>query len=261
MRNVKRDLALPAKKRWRAPDGARRCLHRAVKIDIPRCHGPGGAPAKVCANKVSRGKGAAVQVNAPAAFLQKCRRKRCTACGGVVGLAGFEPTHAGVKVPCLTAWRQPSLFIEKSELFRVRFPCNVGWLVGLEPTASRATIWRASQLRHSHHILVRPEGLEPPAHCLEGSCSIHLSYGRTLLSQWVPLWRQRCVGTGCERNNTIPIAFCQGKSEKSFNFFALRAKMAVPACRNGLTAATFRHSPAQSPVQSRTPRPAHDAPR
>ena len=108
---------------------------------------------------------------------------------------------------------------------------------------------------------MRPKGLEPPAHCLEGSCSIHLSYGRTLLSQWVPLWRQLCVGTGCERNNTIPIAFCQGKSEKSFNFFALRAKMAVPACRNGLTAATFRHSPAQSPVQSRTPRPAHDAPR
>ena len=178
MRNVKRDLALPAKKRWRAPDGARRFLHKAVKIDISPCHGPGGAPPKVCASKVSRGKGAAAQVSTPAAFLQKSRRKRCTACGGVVGLAGFEPTDAGVKVPCLTAWRQPSLFIEKSELFRVRFPCNVGWLVGLEPTASRATIWRASQLRHSHHILVRPEGLEPPAHCLEGSCSIHLSYGR-----------------------------------------------------------------------------------
>ena len=26
----------------------------------------------------------------------------------LVGLAGFEPTDAGVKVPCLTAWRQPS---------------------------------------------------------------------------------------------------------------------------------------------------------
>ena len=26
--------------------------------------------------------------------------------------------------------------------------------------------------------MARPEGLEPPAHCLEGSCSIHLSYGR-----------------------------------------------------------------------------------
>ena len=25
---------------------------------------------------------------------------------------------------------------------------------------------------------MRPKGLEPPAHCLEGSCSIQLSYGR-----------------------------------------------------------------------------------
>ena len=78
----------------------------------------------------------------------------------LVGLAGFEPTDAGVKVPCLTAWRQP--IIEKSELFRVRFPCNVGWLVGLEPTASRATIWRASQLRHSHHITGAPGGTRTP---------------------------------------------------------------------------------------------------
>ena len=147
----------------------------------------------------------------------------------------------------------------KSPLFKTA-DFLVGCPVGLEPTVSRSTIWRVNRLRYRHHIM-RPKGLEPPAHCLEGSCSIHLSYGRTLLSQWVPLWRQHCVGTGCERNNTIPIAFCQGKSEKSFNFFALRAKMAVPACRNGLTAATFRHSPAQSPVQSRIPRPAHDAPR
>ena len=28
--------------------------------------------------------------------------------------------------------------------------------------------------------MVRPKGLEPLAHCLEGSCSIHLSYGRIL---------------------------------------------------------------------------------
>ena len=27
-------------------------------------------------------------------------------------------------------------------------------------------------------LLERPEGLEPPTRCLEGSCSIHLSYGR-----------------------------------------------------------------------------------
>ena len=39
------------------------------------------------------------------------------------------------------------------------------------------------QLSYIHHIQLRPkvarlEGLEPPAHCLEGSCSIHLSYRR-----------------------------------------------------------------------------------
>ena len=28
--------------------------------------------------------------------------------------------------------------------------------------------------------MARLEGLEPPAHCLEGSCSIHLSYRRIL---------------------------------------------------------------------------------
>ena len=43
---------------------------------------------------------------------------------------------------------------------------------------------------------MRPKGLEPPAHCLEGSCSIHLSYGRTLLSHWVPYLGQATVGGG-----------------------------------------------------------------
>ena len=36
--------------------------------------------------------------------------------------------------------------------------------------------------------LARLKGLEPLTHCLEGSCSIHLSYGRTLLSHWVLIW-------------------------------------------------------------------------
>ena len=28
--------------------------------------------------------------------------------GDLAGMAGFEPTNAGVKVPCLTAWRHPN---------------------------------------------------------------------------------------------------------------------------------------------------------
>ena len=52
--------------------------------------------------------------------------------------------------------------------------------MGFEPTASRATTWRYNQLSYTHRMAYLG-GFEPSTYCLEGSCSIQLSYGYIFL--------------------------------------------------------------------------------
>ena len=107
----------------------------------------------------------------------------------MAGMAGLEPANEGVKVPCLTTWLHPCVRRQKEGPEPLLRPFSLmGWEMGLEPTTLGTTIRCSNQLSYTHHSrqisskrgagMVRLKGLEPPTHCLEGSCSIHLSYRR-----------------------------------------------------------------------------------
>ena len=87
----------------------------------------------------------------------------------VAGVAGFEPTNAGIKIRCLNHLATPQYNGLKL----------VGRATRIELTTSRATIWRSNQLSYTRHIkLVRLKRFELLTHGLEGRCSIQLSYRR-----------------------------------------------------------------------------------
>ena len=119
----------------------------------------------------------------------------------------------------------------------------VGCPVGLEPTVSRSTIWRVNRLRYGHHIDA-PEGTRTPGPLLRRQLLYPPELRAHVVIPWVPLWRQLCVGTRCEKYNTIQVPFCQAKNAKIFFLFSKPAK-------HCFTAATCPQSPKQSQARLR----------
>ena len=123
----------------------------------------------------------------------------------------------------------------------------VGCPVGLEPTVSRSTIWRVNRLRYGHHIDA-PEGTRTPGPLLRRQ----LLYPPELRAHVViPLgscMAAVCVGTRCEKYNTIRNPVCQEQFEKSFGFLC-----------GAVTAATCRQSRRQTRGQARRLHPGYGA--
>ena len=103
----------------------------------------------------------------------------------VAGVAGFEPTNAGIKIPCLTAWRHPNIETLERK-WGERWDSNPR---PPGPQSGALTNWATLAVLT---FLAHLKGLEPPTHGLEGRCSILLSYRRRLLCAEVPIF----VGAG-----------------------------------------------------------------
>ena len=142
-----------------------------------------------------------------------------------LGWLDSNQRNDGVKVRCLTAWLHPN---------GIFFITLVGWIVGFEPTVSSATNWRFNQLSYTHHV-VRQKGLEPLTYCLEGSCSIQLSYWRRIknmervmgIEPTRPAWKAGVLPLNYTRGTPTRyiLAHTSLASQAIFSFFVMFWKL------------------------------------
>ena len=84
----------------------------------------------------------------------------------MAGMAGFEPTNAGVKVPCLTAWRHPNMMCGDTCIFYHSFsrlssvPAKISCVRRQFPNAGSAPSAGAARER----LLLRPR--RPKCPCI-----------------------------------------------------------------------------------------------
>ena len=163
--------------------------------------------------------------------------------------ANQQPTGLLVALPLMRQSRHVRAPLgyhhQKKKIRRCKASADflVGCPVGLEPTVSRSTIWRVNRLRYGHHINA-PEGTRTPGPLLRRQLLYPPELRAHVVIPWVPLWRQLCVGTRCEKYNTIQAPFCQAKNAKIFFLFSKPAK-------HCFTAATCPQSPKQSQARLR----------
>ena len=119
----------------------------------------------------------------------------------------FSICGAAADFRCILS-RVPLDLKKKSAVAKATADFLVGCPVGLEPTVSRSTIWRVNRLRYGHHINA-PEGTRTPGPLLRRQ----LLYPPELRAHVViPLgscMAAVCVGTRCEKYNTILGGPCQ----------------------------------------------------
>ena len=122
-------------------------------------------------------------------------------------MAGLEPADAGVKVPCLTTWRHPSIRRFSGKKARdwdhLPIPCFLGWVKGLEPSTPGTTIRCSNQLSYTHQIhgVLRPTGARRKIGTPEGTRTPGLLLRRQLL---YPTELLAHIGAGDENRTRIP---------------------------------------------------------